>query len=407
MENRSQASAHPQRLALPLYITPKGKYLILAELARGQKTSPQQVADFFEVTTRQSSKLLAGSARLTERKLRKLEELGLSWNDILECTSHQKQDSTTHLGDIHKRRKNQARKFYVMKERDIKTSINNPDVSKRIIEGHSLSLLEVICSSEPTFFNTDEEKDKLFPSGMSFNHFVQFGSCITIVFPSGKTILLGNIRNPKVGQVANIHTGGGAILFSSSETPGLGLENRGLKSAVDTWINIILSAHETGGQKEAQEAADAMIKGTRPLVIDILSNKIALPYGIEMNISPLGLITRDEREEQGNRRVYSQFTFHIKLLWPEEETIRSNILRRFKSPKLSLCVILQDINPLEFFCTRKDGKEKLNLMDILLWQELGNRDVELKSSCTRFVRDFKLFEDIGFQQLLRCAARTD
>ena len=219
----------------------------------------------------------------------------------------------------------------------------------------------------------DGHKDYPFQRGMRFNHFVQLALIVSLDTHDQANLICYR-RTPRSHVPSQVHTVGPSILFGCSSLVHVD-RSKHAKSALDRWL-------ETTRNPVAAEKQ--LLRQEKPVLLELAARKINL-VGKSCRITPLGIITRDERKESF-KRVYSQFVFHVVLRSVPEKRI-DLFVRLIDAHGLELARLPDVIKPEEVFLG-ENGRR--NTMDIVAWKALHSDDDAIQFERTVFRRSFNI-----------------
>lgn len=267
---------------------------------------------------------------------------------------------------------NQVELIEHRRKQDIKVVLASRQICRSLLtRSHRPSLRACIEASVAFTPTDDRHKDYPFVPGSRYNHFCQPSAIVIFRHPAGDR-LLAYPRKDVVGAPDYLHTQGTSILFAVDYFWGL---HRRRGTIVDEWLELAC--------RNGDEAARRFVSGDPPILLQLLKYKLDLT-AVPCNVSPFGIISRDER--RGSlKRAYTQYVFRI------EVEVRSRIepstfVERIPAPGLALRLLPMVIDADKVFI---DGRRK-NAMDIVACEALQSDAHRLSFEDATFCRLFRV-----------------
>jgi hypothetical protein len=263
---------------------------------------------------------------------------------------------------------------------DVKSVIRSRALSNRLLHlKNPPSLFDSIRDSVNFLPVDDQHKDKPFLTGHKYNHFLQLSALISVISASVRsTEVIGYYRSAVPGRPHHLHTQGVAILWGISfyygpvRSPALPI--------LQEWMESVA--------RDTQAASDSFYGSSDCVLTKLVRHKIPNLANVPKRIFPLGVITRDERDPNGQGRVYTQYVFNIQIDKPASD----------HTGRFIQVLGIPDVRLLPLSLTRDDAEslfinpttKKNNPMDIAAWRSLRGTADTLQVDRARCVRGFTL-----------------
>jgi len=263
---------------------------------------------------------------------------------------------------------------------DRKNVIRETSVCTTLLELSSVPSLADCVRSSAMFMPIDSQhKDYPNVPGTKYNHFFQVGAVLTCGPKTSRPPVIGYTRSPKEGFPHYTYTQGASILWGASYVFHDGRAEE--PSIMDNWLADAICKPE--------RAAEMFCNGSLAApctLLRLLSYKLRLRR-LSPAIRPLGVITNDQRKQDGSGRAYTQYVFEVETPVSEEQATL-DVLNVIEAPNLTPFLLRHDVDPEKVFSSA-DGKK--NKMDIVAWQALKDRHASfLRYDSARFRRGFRI-----------------
>lgn len=244
---------------------------------------------------------------------------------------------------------------------DVKNRVAELEISQRLLDGESVPMIEAFGNSRIFTPASSDEKDRSFPPGFDYNHFLSLAMVLT---DRKSDVVIAYVR--QLGQLTSsyIHQQGCSIIWATSVLFGLKHDDQ---MRFDNWFTAACEKPET--------ALKSFIEGPDPPITFALSHRINLT-GIKHKIRPMAVITNDQRSSD-KLRVYTHYVFEceLKKISLDDTLSKSSLI---VPPEEPFTIPLTNSDEDLF---RPDGMRP-NLMDIALLRRLNDdvaTDIDFES----------------------------
>lgn len=287
------------------------------------------------------------------------------------------------LGDLPRTRRTDQRTVYrrgqtVIPVQDPKNVIKDPFISQRLLDAEAPpSLYDAVLASKMQLSDRDEDKDRR-PDDIEVNHYLSVGAVVTVRMPGDAqtyAVAVHRQRDKFPGDYR--HTYGRSVLIGASFFFGLRVTP---DPEMENWVY--------GVEQNPSGADDSFMKPPSSALFGLLAHKYRPYMDHRPRVTPLGVVTRDERPEAGkSHRVYTMYVFriHTELDRPTvpRDRFAENVLVK---PETGSVVAVTRAT--ESLWVRENGAR--NLMDIVAWRGLTGRAAVEREEKAHFVRGFSL-----------------
>lgn len=312
------------------------------------------IAEALDMSSRQFQNIIARKASLSQRTIAQLEAIyGFSSDELAALTTaavpaqskiiapYQSLLTSAQRATLH------YYKQTMLGPKAFRNIILDSGLSEQLLVGASgaavsgldlPSLSDCVTGSRIYVANSIQDRNKPVAMYISYNHFVEVAAVIRFVTPDlgCNHILSYDRRNLTLG-----HAGGRAIVWGAS----FAYSNIDVLAPMEKWVQAI--------RERIQNPDDMFIRGNIPILLQLLSYRIDLLSFPRVKVSPLGIVTLDQREEAGGR-VYSQFLFMIDLE-VERECLEPHFIKGIQTVALDLKLLPeQDLDKVDY--SRPDGE---------------------------------------------------
>jgi predicted DNA-binding protein (UPF0251 family) len=257
---------------------------------------------------------------------------------------------------------------------DMKTVLTARPLTDRLLDGGNPPLLDVVEATQMLVASSDSDRDVVKFDGYDFNHFCQPSLVLRVRVsrPDGLYVLAYN-RIPNETRLAHVHTQGMAILWALKFTHG-------------TTETTELPIEDWKEQARRNPACGAdFYQGQNPVILRLAENVLRFPDRL-CRISPLGVVTKDERPD--TPRVYTQYVFLAEVDCESEAHLKPLLRSIVQGNRAYEPLGLRTTEYREILTDAK--KNRPNRMDIAVWQAILSDCAIVREESAQFVRGFDL-----------------